>query len=382
MTDTREATGLPHLDEGAAFIAGGFRSLPDHLDVLEKATGATLGAAGLGTPADLDEAVAAARAAQAEWGQQPYTVRAALVREVARRLAAHADDFADLIARETGSIPGKAQYEVGGSIEELEFAAGLAERPSGEVLASHDPGRHSVSERIPVGVVAAITPWNFPLILAFRVIAPAIALGNAVILKPSPETPLSGGVAIGLLFEEAGAPAGLFQAICGDQSFSEALTVHPGVDMVHFTGSTAVGSTIAAAAGAKLKKVSLELGGNNAIVVLEDAEVDHAAMLGAWSSFHYQGQTCISAGRHIVHESLADEYVKNLAARAARISLGDPTDPSNGLGPMINERQAARGEKLLAGAVEAGATVVEGGTRDGLFFRPTVVTGLTKDMPL
>jgi benzaldehyde dehydrogenase (NAD) len=371
-----------YLTNSSAYIDGEFRTLTGSLAVTEKATGVLLGTAGLGSAADLDAAVAAARRAQVEWAQQPYTVRAGLVRDVAARLAERGDDIADLIVRETGSIRGKAEYEVAGSIDELYAAAALAGRPTGEILPTHDSGATSMSERIPVGVVAAITPWNFPLILAMRVVAPAIALGNSVILKASPETPLSGGLAIAALFDEAGAPAGLFQAVCGEQEFSEALTMHPGVDMVHFTGSTAVGSRIAAAAGGLLKKVSLELGGNNALVVLEDADVERAAMIGAWSSFHYQGQTCISAGRHIVHESIVDDYVARLAARARAITLGDPTDPNIGLGPIINARQAERGEALLRGAVDAGATVVEGGTLDGRFFRPTVVTGLTEDMAL
>jgi benzaldehyde dehydrogenase (NAD) len=374
--------GLPESWTAAAYLGGEFRRLPGTIEVREKATGALLGTAGAGSTGDLPGAVAAARAAQAGWAAQPYSVRAALLRDVAGRLAAHGDRLADLIVRETGSIRGKAEYEVGGAVDELHAAAGLAARPHGDLLASQSPDRESVALRVPVGVVAVLTPWNFPLLLAMRVVAPAIALGNAVVLKASPETPLSGGLAIAHLFAEAGAPAGLFQAVTGEQEFSEALTVAPGIDMVHFTGSTRVGARIAAAAGGLLRKVSLELGGNNALVVLDDADADHAAMLGAWSSFHYQGQTCISAGRHLVHESLFDEYVANLAGRARRISVGDPGDPATGIGPIINQRQADCGETLLRDAVDRGARIVEGGTRDGLFFRPTVVTGLTTDMPL
>ncbi|MCU1528593.1 MAG: aldehyde dehydrogenase family protein [Frondihabitans sp.] len=377
---------LPHLSEGAAYIDGRFRPTDRHIDVLEKATGTVLGTAGLGSLADLDTVVQGARRAQEEWAATPYDVRARLVLDVAGLLETHAEALADLVARETGSILGKAQYEVGGSADELRAAAGLAAQPQGEVLGSHDPGRFSFSERLPVGVVAAITPWNFPLILAMRVVAPAIALGNAVILKASPETPLSGGLAIAALFDEAGAPAGLFQAICGEQEFNEALVAHPGVDMVHFTGSTAVGSKIAATAGGLLKKVSLELGGDNAFVVLDDADAKRASMLGAWSSFHYQGQTCISASRHLVHSTLAAAYTDALVVRAERITVGDPQDPEIGdgpvIGPMINERQAARADDLLRLSVEQGATVVTGGTRDGLFYRPTVVTNVTPTMPI
>lgn len=354
---------------------GGFR-------VLEKATGDVLGVAGSAGLEDLDAAVEAARRAQLDWAAQPYTRRAALLRDVAALLGSRAADVTELIMRETGSIRGKAEFEVGLSTEELQVAASLASRPKGEVLASSDPNRFSVCERVPVGVVALITPWNFPLILAMRVIAPAIALGNAVVLKPSPETPFSGGLAIADLFAEAGIPSGLLQVISGDQEISEALVAHRGVDMVHFTGSTAVGAKIAEVAGRQLKRVSLELGGNNSLTVLEDADLDTALMIGAWSTFHFQGQTCITAGRHLVHEGLRDAYVQGLAERARAITVGDPSSGSVGLGPMINERQTARAVRILQESVSMGATIVEGGTVDGLFFRPTVVTGVTSDMPL
>ena len=152
--------------------------------------------------------------------------------------------------------------------------------------------------------------------------------------------------------------------------------------MIHFTGSTRTGRKIAEVAGRELKHCSLELGGDNALVVLEDADVDHAAMIGAWSAFHYQGQTCITAGRHIVARPLYDRYVEALAERARAITVGDPTDESNGLGPMINETQRDRGKKLLDDAVAAGARVVEGGTVDGLFFRPTVVVDVPQESDL
>jgi benzaldehyde dehydrogenase (NAD) len=157
--------------------------------------------------------------------------------------------------------------------------------------------------------------------------------------------------------------------------------VHPGTSRVHFTGSSAVGAKIAAAAGAQLKRVSLELGGNNALVVLEDADLEQAAMIGAWSAYHYQGQTCITAGRHIVARPLYDAYVEALASRARAITVGDPKT-GTGLGPMINERQRDRAHAFLERSVEQGATVVEGGSYDGLFYRPTVVTGVTSGMPL
>jgi benzaldehyde dehydrogenase (NAD) len=352
------------------------------IDVLEKATGEPIRSVEFATARDADDAVAAAVAAQPAWAATSYDARAGILRRAAAALTARADEITDLIVRETGSIPGKAQYEVGGAANELYEAAGLTSRAVGEILPSHSPGRFSLAERVPVGVVAAITPWNFPLILGMRVTAPALALGNAVVLKPSPETPISGGLLLAELLQEAGLPDGVFTALPGDVDVGERLVAHPGTSMIHFTGSSAVGAKIAAAAGAQLKRVSLELGGNNALVVLDDADLDQAVMIGAWSAYHYQGQTCITAGRHIVARNLYDAYVDNLAERAAAITVGDPRSDGVGLGPMINERQRDRAHGFLERSVEAGATVVEGGTYDGLFYRPTVVTDVTPDMPL
>ena len=264
--------------------------------------------------------------------------------------------------RETGAIRGKADYEINAAANELHEGAALASRAIGEILPSHATTRFSMMRRTAVGVVGALTPWNFPLVLGMRVIAPAIGLGNTVVLKPSPETPISGGLAIADLFREAGAPPGVLQIVPGGIEIGQRLVAHPDVDMVHFTGSSAVGSQIAEVAGRGLKKVSLELGGNNALVILEDADLEQAAMIGAWSAFHYQGQTCITAGRHIVLRPLFDRYVEALAERARNITVGDPATGEVGLGPMINERQRDRGHAMLTEAIEQGARVVEGGT--------------------
>ncbi|WP_328473446.1 aldehyde dehydrogenase family protein [Streptomyces sp. NBC_00448] len=342
------------------------------LQVRDKSSGELLGVAGDAGTSDVDAAVASSVTAQRAWAALPYTERAAILRGVATALE-HADGFRELIVRETGSIAGKADYEIASAVGELTEAAALASRPVGEVLQTGHPGRFSVGERVPVGLVAAITPWNFPLVLGMRVIAPALALGNTVLLKPSPETPLSGGLAIAELFEQAGAPAGVFQVLPGGEEVGRRLVEHPDVAMVHFTGSTTVGRQIASTAGSLLKKTSLELGGNNALVVLADADVDQAAMIGAWSSFHYQGQTCISAGRHIVDRAVADAYLRNLSERAAAITVGDTFRDQTGLGPIINDVQLARARRLLDEAVAGGARVLTGGTNEGRFFRPTVV---------
>ena len=345
------------------------------IGVRDKASGEIFARAGLATEADVDSAVATAKTAQRAWSERTYADRAGLLRDVAAALGGRAKSFRELIMRETGSIGGKADYEISAATSELTEAAGLASRAIGEVLPSGHPGRFSLSERIPVGLVGAITPWNFPLVLGMRVIAPALALGNAVLIKPSPETPASGGLAIAELFAAAGAPPGILQVLPGDVEAGQRLVTHPDISMIHFTGSTHVGRQIARDAGGLLKKVSLELGGNNALIVLDDAGLEQATMIGAWSSFHYQGQTCITAGRHIVQRGLADAYIAGLAARADAIAVGNTVTENVGLGPMINARQQARAQQLLDDAVAAGALIAAGGTSEGPFFRPTVVTG-------
>ena len=241
----------------------------------------------------------------------------------------------------------------------------------------------SIAQRVPLGVVGVITPWNFPLVLGMRAVAPALALGNAVILKPAELTPITGGYLFAELLVEAGVPEGVFQVLTGlGEETGAALVEHDGVAMIHFTGSSEVGRHIASTASQTLTKVSLELGGNNAFVVLDDADVDLASNVGAWSSYHYQGQTCITASRHIVMRPVAEAYVAALAARAKAITVGDPTSDAVGLGPMINEEQRDRALRIVEKSVELGATMVEGGTHDGLFVRPMVLTNVTPDMPV
>jgi benzaldehyde dehydrogenase (NAD) len=369
---------------GRIFVDGEFTDAEGgrRSSVTDKGTGEELAEAGVASEADVDRAVQSAKAAQPGWAALPYDERAGLLRRVARLMEDRADEISALIVRETGGIPGKAAYEVGAAQNELYEAAALASRATAEVLPSHNPGKLSLIQRLPVGVVAAITPWNFPVVLGFRVVAPALALGNTVVLKPAPETPATGALVIAELFAEAGAPAGVLQALPGDDDTGKQLVAHPGVNMIHFTGSSEVGRQIAIQAAGDFKRVSLELGGNNAFVVLDDAEVDEASMVGAWSAFHYSGQTCITAGRHIVARELFDEYVERLAERARGIEVGDPSAGDVGLGPMISERQLERADGLVKAAVEKGARIVEGGTHEGLFYRPTVIVDVKPDMPL
>ena len=365
--------------DGAYTDGAGGRTSP----VYEKATGKEIGRFAVAEPSDLDRAVAAAKRAQPGWAETGYDVRAGLLRKVARLVEERTDEIADVIVRETGSIRGKALYEIGASINELYEAAALTSRATGEIIPSHNTGKLSISQRIPVGVVAVITPWNFPFILGFRAVAPAIALGNTVVLKPASFTPICGGQLIVELFEAAGAPAGVINLLTGSgDSVGEPLAAHPDVNMIHLTGSTEVGMKMGEIAGRGLKKVSLELGGNNALVILDDADIENASMIGAWSSWHYQGQTCITASRQIVMRAIADRYLEALARRARAIVVGDPSMEGIGLGPMISDGQLQHAHKLVEASLAQGAKLVEGGTYEGVFYRPTVLTDVTPEMPV
>jgi benzaldehyde dehydrogenase (NAD) len=229
-------------------------------------------------------------------------------------------------------------------------------------------------------VVGVISPWNIPQILSVRAVAPALALGNAVILKPDVQTSVSGGALIAALFEAAGLPDGLLHVLPGAAEPGVALTSDPQVAMIAFTGSTAVGREVGAAAGRSLKRVSLELGGNNALIVLDDADLEIASSAGAWGAFLHQGQVCMTAGRHIVLESVADEYLERLSKRAEQLPVGDPFTEQVALGPLINAEQLANVDRIVSESVSAGAEVRTGATHDRLFYRPTVLAGVTTAM--
>lgn len=361
--------------------SGGWRTAAGGTtDVVEPATGKVLGTAGIANAEDVASAAQAAAKAQFDWARVPGPERGAIVRRAAQLLEQHAEEFITTGMRECGAIRGKAENEVQGSIGELHEAAGLGTRPYGELLPAPSSAL-SFARRVPMGVIGIITPWNFPLILAMRAVAPALALGNAVVLKPDAQTPWVGGALIARLFEEAGLPADLLHVVPGGPETGSALVTAPEVSMISFTGSTATGRKVSEAAAAHLKRVHLELGGNNAVIVLDDADVEKASSIGAWGSFLHQGQICLTTGRHLVHESIADAYVERLSQRAEALKVGDPTDPDVALGPLINSRQLERVADIVRRSVEAGAKVRTGGSSHDLFFQPTVLEGVTPDAP-
>ncbi|MET7520011.1 aldehyde dehydrogenase family protein [Streptomyces sp. NPDC005480] len=350
------------------------------LTLTAPATGEVLTTLPAASAADVDTAVTAARRAQKEWAARTYDQRAAVLRKAAALLEADPERILKWLVPESGSGLGKASFEVSLLTGELHECAALTSQPYGELLRSNRP-RLSLARRIPLGVVGVISPFNFPAILSLRSVAPALAVGNAVILKPDPRTPVSGGLALAELLAEAGLPEGLLHVLPGGAEAGQALVAHPGVPCISFTGSTGAGRAIASAAAPLLKRVHLELGGNNALLVMPDADVEAAASAAAWSSFLHQGQICMTAGRHIVHSSIAAKFTDLLARKAEQIRVGDPADPANALGPVIDERQRDKVHAIVTATVEQGAKLLAGGAYDGLFYRPTVLAAVRTDSP-
>ncbi|MER5795220.1 benzaldehyde dehydrogenase [Streptomyces sp. NPDC001980] len=347
-------------------------------DSTEPATGKTLGRIGSATPADLERAVERAAQAQRDWAARPYVERAQVLRRAARLFEEHQAEIAEWIVRESGALRPFADFQTSnGAAEECYEAAALAAAPYGEVLRSIED-RLSFARRRPVGVVGVISPFNAPMVLAMRAVAPALALGNAVVLKPDPRTAICGGVTIARVFEEAGLPAGVLHMLPGGADVGAALVDHPRVPVLAFTGSTRAGKAIATAAAQRLKRVHLELGGNSALIVLADADLEKAVSAGAFGSFHHAGQICMASSRHLVHASVAEEYTELLARHANAAPVGDPATEQVALGPMIDERQLQAAHSIVTDSVASGARLAAGGTYEGLFYRPTVLA----DVPL
>jgi benzaldehyde dehydrogenase (NAD) len=364
-----------------AFLADWRPGTGDPRDTREPATGLHLLTIPGSTPADVARAAAAAAVAQPAWAETNYVERARILRRAAEIYEANRGEFGSWTQRETGAVHGKMHHEQNFTVQEILNASTMPSQAYGSLMPSAQPGRLSMVRRIPVGVVGAITPWNSPSVLGMRVVAPALALGNAVVLKPDPQTPVAGGAMFEAVFREAGLPEGLLQVVVGGADVGEAIVTDPNVNAVSFTGSTAAGRRVGELAGRLLKKVSLELGGNNAFVVLDDADLDAAASAGAYASFQFQGQVCFAAGRHIVHRSLAGDYVDALVEKANRLRLGDPFREEVDLGPIVNEKQLARVDGIVRRSVDGGARLAVGGTHEGLFYRPTVLADVTTGLP-
>jgi benzaldehyde dehydrogenase (NAD) len=366
--------------DGLVFSDGWTQAGGGDAPVVEPATGKELARTGIAGPDDVARATKRAAEAQREWAAAGFEERAAVVRRAAALFEEHAADIEGWIVRETGAVPPKAQLETHVAAQESYEAATLPSRPYGELLPTAAP-RLSLARRRPVGVVGVIAPFNFPLILSIRSVAPALALGNAVVLKPDARTAVSGGVVLARIFQEAGLPDGLLHVLPGGAETGVALVEDPLVPVISFTGSSAAGRKVGEAAGRLLKRAHLELGGNSALIVLDDADLDLAVSAGAFGSFLHQGQICMTTGRHLVHERIADEYVEKLAAKAEGLPVGDPASGQVALGPLIDAGQRDKVHELVTSSVDGGARLAAGGVYDGLFYRPTVLDGVTTTSP-
>jgi benzaldehyde dehydrogenase (NAD) len=364
----------PAIGDGAIYSDGWRRAGGPPIEVLDKTTGDVLAAVGSADGDDVARATASAAAAQSDWRHAAARERVEVLVRAAAIIGEHAEEISNGAIAEVGAIARMAHGGVATSLAELRSATAWPVLPRGEVLEG------GVAERVPVGVVGVINPWNSPFFFAWRALAPALALGNAVVLKPDPNTPITGGLMVAQILEEAGLPEGLFHVLPGGAEIGKAIVSDRNVAMISFTGSSGAGLAIAQAAG--LKRTQLELGGNNAFIVLDDADVDAAASSGAFSSFINQGQGCICAGRHLVHESLVERYTEGLVERAKALKVGDPRDPAVDIGPIINERQIERIEGLVEESVAAGARPLTGARRDGVYYAPTVLNAIELDMPV
>ncbi len=366
--------------QGRIFSGGWIDGTGGTRDVVSPSTGEVLGSIGIASPDDVARATAAAAEAQKGWAAAPYNERAAVLRRAGDLWHANTEEITGWLMRETGAIGPFGGFQIMTSAAECYEAAALASTPYGELLRSSAP-RLSMARRVPVGVVGVISPFNVPTILSIRAVAPALALGNAVVLKPDPRTSVAGGAVLAEIFRAAGLPDGVLHVLPGGVETGEALVADPRVPVISFTGSTRGGRAVAALGAQHLKRVHLELGGNSALLILDDVDIDGASSIGAWGSFAHQGQVCMTTGRHLVLSSVADDYVSALSARADHLPVGDPTTGQVALGPVIDAGQRDKIHGMVTSTVEAGARLAAGGTYDDLYYRPTVLDSVPVDSP-
>ncbi len=368
------------------YIDGAWTGAARRFAVLNPSTGAVVReVADLGAE-DARRAIEAAAAALPAWRSRTGKERAALLRRWYELILAAQDDLAAIMTLEQGKPLAEARGEIAYGAAFVEWFAEEAKRVYGDVIAATQAGKRILVLKEPVGVVAAITPWNFPNAMITRKAGPALAAGCTIVIKPSEETPLS-ALALAELAHRAGIPKGVLNIVPSNQAAAvgRELTTNPLVRKFSFTGSTAVGKLLMAQCAGTVKKVSLELGGNAPFIVFDDADLD-AAIAGALASkYRNMGQTCVCANRFLVQDGIHDAFVAGLVARVAEMRVGDGFAPDVTQGPLINAKAVEKVERLIADAVDKGAKIVTGGrrhVRGGTFFEPTVIAGARHDMEI
>ncbi|ERI08837.1 aldehyde dehydrogenase family protein [Aneurinibacillus aneurinilyticus] len=330
---------------------------------------------------DIDEAYQAAAHAKEEWDKvNPFTKRAVLERAIAY-IEQHEKEITEIIMDELGGTRLKAAFEIGLVKDIIKEAATFPLRMEGKILPSPVDGKENRLYRLPVGVVGVISPFNFPFYLSMKSVAPALGAGNGVVLKPHEDTPITGGTLIAKIFEEAGIPKGLLNVVVTEISeIGDAFVEHPIPRVISFTGSTQVGSHIGQLAAKHFKKAALELGGNSALIVLEDADIDYAVNAAVFSRFTHQGQVCMSANRVIVHQDVYDEFVTKYVNKVSTLKCGNPREEDTIIGPLINKRQVQNLIATVEEGIREGATPILHGDVRGNVVEPIVLSDVTTDM--
>lgn len=355
------------------------------VEVTNPATGAVIAKVPNVGAAEVTAAVEQAHAAMEPWAAKTAKERGAILRRWFDLIIANRDDLALILTSEQGKPLAEARGEIDYAAAYIEFYAEEAKRLYGETLPSHRADARILVIRQPVGVVAAITPWNFPAAMITRKVAPALAVGCTAVVKPAMETPLT-ALALAVLADRAGLPAGVLNVITGKAApIGEVMTTHPLVRVLSFTGSTEIGKMLAAKCMGTLKKLALELGGNAPFIVFDDADLDAAVEGAMVSKFRNMGQTCVCANRIYAQRGIYDAFVEKLTAAVAKLNVGVGTEAGVTQGPLINPKAVDKVEEHLADAKAKGAKVVLGGKRHalgGTWFEPTVLANVTQDMKI
>ncbi|MGW0775260.1 aldehyde dehydrogenase family protein [Streptomyces sp. NPDC002835] len=372
-------------DLAQQYIDGEWRPGSGSWDIIDfnPYDGEKLASIPVATADEVDLAYRAAERAQREWAEtNPYARRTVFERAL-RIIEDREEEISEAIVAELGGTRLKAGFELHLAKEFLREAVNLALRPEGRILPSPIDGKENRVYRVPVGVVGVISPFNFPFLLSIKSVAPALALGNAVVLKPHQNTPICGGSLVAKVFEDAGLPAGLLNVVITDiAEIGDALIAHPIPKAISFTGSDKVGRHVATVCAANFKQAILELGGNSALIVLDDADVDYAVDAAVFSRYVHQGQVCMAANRILVDRSVEKEFTEKFVAKVRTLRVGDPADPATHIGPLINSSQADAVTSVVDQTVAAGATALLHGTAEGNLVSPTVLTGLPADSPV
>jgi lactaldehyde dehydrogenase/glycolaldehyde dehydrogenase len=357
--------------------------------VTDPATGEVVGEAPEALPSQAADAISAARRAQPAWGRLAPLARASFMQQIAGLIRRDAEELARLVVREQGKTIKEARGEIGGAAAFFDYFAEFARRIQGEILPSDFAGEQIWIQRVPVGVVGAIIPWNYPAALVSRKVAPAMIAGDTIVLKPHEDTPLS-ALHMARLFVEAGVPPGVINIVTGrGETVGEAITASPDIDLLTMTGSVPTGKRIMSRAAEHLTPVSLELGGKAPFIVMPDADIDLAVRSAATSRYMNCGQVCICNERTLVHESVFEDFVDRFVAHSRTLKVGLPLEETTDIGPKVSREELEKVEALVAEALAGGAELRLGGARpapppnrNGHWYAPTVLTGLKPEMPI